>query len=59
MGTKDRDWPDPTGEARFVAEALHGELVLVDGAGHYPMAEYPEIVNPALVAFASRALPGA
>lgn len=56
MGTKDRDWPDPSAEARFVASALHGELVLVDGAGHYPMAEYPEVVTPALVAFAQRVL---
>jgi pimeloyl-ACP methyl ester carboxylesterase len=59
MGTKDVDWPDPTAEARFVAESLNGELLLVPGAGHYPMTEYPELVNPALVAFARRALPGA
>ena len=54
MGTKDRDWPDPTAEARFVAQALHAELLLVQGAGHYPMAEFPEVVNPVLVAFARR-----
>ena len=59
MGTKDVDWPDPTAEARFVAESLNGELLLVPDAGHYPMTEYPELVNPALVAFARRALPGA
>jgi pimeloyl-ACP methyl ester carboxylesterase len=51
MGTKDPDWPDATAEARFVADALHAELLLVPGAGHYPMAEYPEVVNPALVSF--------
>ena len=56
MGTKDRDWPDPVAEARWVAEALRGELLLVEGAGHYPMAEFPEVVNPALVAFAHRVL---
>jgi pimeloyl-ACP methyl ester carboxylesterase len=56
MGTKDRDWPDPVAEARWVADALHGELQLVEGAGHYPMAEFPEVVNPALVAFAHRVL---
>ena len=55
MGTKDRDWPDPIGEARFVAEALHAQLLLVDGAGHYPMAEFPEVVNPVLVDFTRRA----
>ncbi len=59
MGTKDLDWPDPSAEARFVAESLNGELMLVQDAGHYPMAEYPEVVNPALVAFARRALGGA
>jgi pimeloyl-ACP methyl ester carboxylesterase len=56
MGTKDKDWPDPTAEARFIADALHAQLQLVDGAGHYPMAEYPEVVNPTLVGFARRAL---
>jgi pimeloyl-ACP methyl ester carboxylesterase len=59
MGAKDPDWRDPTAEARFVADALHAELLLVPEAGHYPMAEYPELVNPALVAFARRVLPDA
>jgi pimeloyl-ACP methyl ester carboxylesterase len=54
MGTKDRDWPDPAAEARFVGDALRGEVLLVEGAGHYPMAEFPEVVNPAVVAFARR-----
>lgn len=55
MGTADPDWPDATAEARWAAEALHAELLLVDGAGHYPMAEEPDRVNPALVAFAHTA----
>jgi pimeloyl-ACP methyl ester carboxylesterase len=55
MGTKDPDWPDPTAEARSLADTLHGELLLVPGAGHYPMAENPDLVNPALVAFAATA----
>jgi pimeloyl-ACP methyl ester carboxylesterase len=59
MGTKDPDWPDPSAEARFVADALHAELLLVPDAGHYPMAEYPELVNPALVAFVRRVLANA
>jgi pimeloyl-ACP methyl ester carboxylesterase len=54
MGEKDPDWSDPVAEAHFVAGAVRGELLLVPGAGHYPMVEYPEIVNPAVVAFASR-----
>ena len=55
MGTADPDWPDATAEARWAADALSAELLLVDGAGHYPMAEEPEQVNPALVAFARTA----
>jgi pimeloyl-ACP methyl ester carboxylesterase len=51
MGEKDPDFPDPTAEARFAAERLRGELLLVPDAGHYPMAEYPELVNPALTRF--------
>ncbi|MBX6356394.1 MAG: alpha/beta hydrolase, partial [Micromonosporaceae bacterium] len=54
MGEKDQDWPDPVAEARFVADALSAELVLVPDSGHYPQAEYPEVVNPAVVAFAQR-----
>ena len=42
-----------------MAQSLNGELMLVPEAGHYPMAEYPELVNPTLVAFAQRALAGA
>jgi pimeloyl-ACP methyl ester carboxylesterase len=54
MGDKDPDWKDPVAEARFVASTVDGELLVVPGAGHYPMAEYPEVVNPAVVAFAQR-----
>jgi pimeloyl-ACP methyl ester carboxylesterase len=59
MGEKDQDWPDPAAEARFVADALSAELVMVPDCGHYPQAEYPEIVNPAVVAFAQRVHPSA
>lgn len=54
MGEKDRDWPDPAAEGRFVADALSGELLMVPNSGHYPMAEYPEQVNPVVQAFAER-----
>ncbi|HEY4279435.1 MAG TPA: alpha/beta hydrolase [Conexibacter sp.] len=52
MGARDPDWPDATAEARWAAERLNGELLIVPDGGHYPMAEYPELVNPALLAFA-------
>lgn len=51
MGEKDPDWKDSAAEARWVAETLGGDLMMVPGAGHYPMTEYPETVNPAVVAF--------
>jgi pimeloyl-ACP methyl ester carboxylesterase len=54
MGTKDPDWSDPEAEARFIAEALSAELVLVEGAGHYPQTEMPEQVTPAIVDFLAR-----
>jgi pimeloyl-ACP methyl ester carboxylesterase len=54
MGERDRDWKDAPAEGRFVADALHGELLLVPDAGHYPMTEFPEVVNPRLAEFAAR-----
>jgi pimeloyl-ACP methyl ester carboxylesterase len=59
MGTEDPDFPDPAAEAGLSAERLGGEadVVLVEGAGHYPHTERPDIVSPAVVAFLSRVLP--
>ena len=59
MGTSDPDFPDPAAEARLTADGLGGsaEVVLVDGAGHYPHVEQPAVVSPAVVAYLSRALP--
>jgi pimeloyl-ACP methyl ester carboxylesterase len=54
MGEKDQDWPDPVAEARFIAEALNADVLLVPDAGHYPVAECPELVNPAVIEFADR-----
>jgi pimeloyl-ACP methyl ester carboxylesterase len=58
MGTKDPDFKDPSGEAKLVAERLRGVVLLDEGAGHYPMTEFPEIVNPKVLEFA-RAVFGA
>lgn len=55
MGEKDPDFPDPTAEASWISQQLEAEVLMVPGAGHYPQAEYPELVNPALVAFVGRA----
>ena len=51
MGTQDPDFPDPAAEAHHVADRLHGQVLLVDGAGHYPHADDPHAVNPTLVEF--------
>lgn len=53
MGTADPDFADPHAEARLVAQRLAGEVVLLDGAGHYPHAEMPDQVAPAIIAFAN------
>lgn len=59
MGAEDPDFPDPAAEARLSAERLAGEadVVLVAGAGHYPHAEQPDVVSPAVVAFLAQVLP--
>ncbi len=51
MGSSDPDFKDPDAEARLVADRLGGDVVLVPGAGHYPQAEFPEVVGPAVVEF--------
>jgi pimeloyl-ACP methyl ester carboxylesterase len=57
MGTADPDFRDPSEEARWIVAQLPGaRLVLVEGAGHYPHTEQPEVVDPALVAFATEVL---
>ncbi|KQX69432.1 alpha/beta fold hydrolase [Angustibacter sp. Root456] len=57
MGTADPDFPDATAEAEWIVDHLaDAEHLLVEGAGHYPQAEEPQQVNPALVAFAHRVL---
>ena len=54
MGDCDPDFADARAEAEHVASALHAASLIVPGAGHYPHAEYPEIVSPAIVEFASQ-----
>ncbi len=43
--------PRSCGRGPTVAERLHGEVVMVPDAGHYPQAEYPEVVSPAVTGF--------
>ena len=55
IGDADPDWPDPAAEAAWVASNFDGAATItVPGAGHAPMLERPEVVNPALAAFLER-----
>jgi len=54
MGTKDPDWPDPEAEAGWIVDQSSAELLLVEGAGHYPQTEMPEKVIPGVLDFLSR-----
>lgn len=54
MGTRDPDFPDPVAEARWLAEALGTEPLIVAGAGHYPHLEMPQRVAPTLLDFLAR-----
>lgn len=51
MGTADPDFPDPSAEARLIADRLDGDVLLVPGAGHYPHAEFPAVVTPEVLRF--------
>jgi pimeloyl-ACP methyl ester carboxylesterase len=51
MGAEDPDFKSPADEAAFVAGELHGDVVLVPDAGHYPQAESPEVVGKSITAF--------
>lgn len=56
MGENDPDFPDPAAEAHLVADRLQGKVLMVPGAGHYPHAEYPEVVTPAVIEFLGEAV---
>lgn len=52
MGEKDPDFPDPAAEAEAIRQQLRSaRIVMVPNAGHYPQGEFPERVNPAVIAF--------
>ena len=53
MGSKDRDFPNPEAEARHIAASLGrpGDVRMIEGAGHYPHAEMPDITGPLIVSF--------
>ena len=55
-GAHDRATPPALAE-RIAATAPHGELVVIDGAGHFPFAEAPDRYWPALIDWLRRTGP--
>jgi pimeloyl-ACP methyl ester carboxylesterase len=51
MGERDPDFKDPAAEARWIGETLHGEVVMVAEAGHYPQSQQPALVATAVLTF--------
>ncbi|GAA1931510.1 alpha/beta fold hydrolase [Streptantibioticus ferralitis] len=52
MGSKDPDFkPDPRAEADWIAERSGGDVVMIDGSGHYPAAEDPRATADAVLPF--------
>lgn len=58
MGAKDPDFTHPEQEASWISAQLHGQILMVPNAGHYPQSQCPEIVSPAIVSFLDRVCTG-
>ncbi|MEV8632128.1 alpha/beta hydrolase [Streptosporangium sp. NPDC051023] len=54
MGTADPDFADPTAVAGLQAARMGASQALIEGAGHYPQAEFPEALAEALLPFLAR-----
>jgi pimeloyl-ACP methyl ester carboxylesterase len=54
MGRNDPDWPDPEAEAAAIVGLLPaglGRYVMIENAGHYPHAQYPQQVAASVIPF--------
>jgi len=51
MGELDPDFPNPKAEADWIAQTLHGDVVMVPEAGHYPQSQRPDVTTEAVVGF--------
>ena len=61
-GSLDPDWADPRAEGEKIVADLPaglGELVVLDGVGHYPHAQAPRELLAAALPFLAKALPRA
>lgn len=54
MGTRDADFPDPATEAQTIADRMGGDVVMVEGSGHYPHAEMPAQILPQIAQFVAQ-----
>jgi pimeloyl-ACP methyl ester carboxylesterase len=55
MGGADPDFDNPATEASLVAGLLHGKVLMVPGAGHYPHVEQPKMVANEIISFTAKA----
>jgi pimeloyl-ACP methyl ester carboxylesterase len=54
MGTEDPDWADPRAEADGIVAAMPaglGRVAMIEGAGHYAHAQFPDAVADVVLAF--------
>lgn len=51
VGALDPDFADPAAELAWMGERLPGRTLLVPEAGHYPPAQRPDVVVPAVLDF--------
>jgi pimeloyl-ACP methyl ester carboxylesterase len=61
-GSLDPDWADPRAEGQKIVSDLPnglGELVTIDGAGHYPHAQTPDQVLALALPFLAKTLANA
>lgn len=56
MGSKDPDFKDPAAEASWVTKQINGSCVMIEGAGHYPQTETPEIAGAHIIDFLNKTL---
>jgi pimeloyl-ACP methyl ester carboxylesterase len=54
MGTADPDFPDAKTEANELARLIKGDVLLVEESGHYPQADHPQKIAPAIIDFVKR-----
>jgi pimeloyl-ACP methyl ester carboxylesterase len=51
IGSQDKDFSDPIEEGKSLASRTGANLVVVEGAGHYPQVEMPEVVGDFITQF--------